>query len=146
MQNNLKISRKRLLIIDDDEDLLNILKEYFESCGYQIYINNNASDVFNVVKENQPDLIILDYLLNGINGGEICHQLKNSTVASHIPVMLLSAYPRVLLSLGLYGCDLFIPKPFDLSILVDGIKQLLPADQTGIQPAPFKAPITHYLC
>jgi CheY-like chemotaxis protein len=116
-----------------------MLKDFFESCGYETYTNNNASDVFEIVEQKQPDLILLDYLLKGINGGEICHQLKTSHIARHIPVMLLSAYPRVLLSLGLYGCDRFIPKPFDLSMLTDEVKQLLHNDQTDAQPGPLHA-------
>jgi DNA-binding response OmpR family regulator len=125
MKTDLKISRKRILIIDDDADLLDILKGYLTSCGHDVYTRDNATEIFSIIDEYRPNLVILDYLLNGINGGEICHEVKNSYIGSQIPVMLYSAYPRVLLSLGLYGCDLFVPKPFDLSELSQSVDQLL---------------------
>ncbi len=69
----------------------------------------------------KPDLVIIDYLLKGINGGEVCHQLKVNEQTSKIPVILMSAYPQVFKSLGNYKCDEFIAKPFDLYDLVEAI-------------------------
>lgn len=73
----------------------------------------------------KPDLVLLDYLLPGINGGELCGQIKRHQAFSKIPVIIYSAYPKVLTSLGDYGCDLFLPKPFDLDELAKHIETLL---------------------
>lgn len=63
-------------------------------------------------------------MLNGINGGELCHQIKSSGQNGGLPVMIFSAYPRVIQSLGFYGCNAFMPKPFDLSLLVAQVNAL----------------------
>jgi len=133
MRTGLEIQRKKILIIDDDTDLLDILKEFMSSCGFNTRVAESATDIFQIIEQFKPDLIVLDYLLNGINGGEICHQIKTSVYGKYIPVIIYSAYPKVLLSLGTYGCDLFISKPFDLDFFVRSTKQLLqsnPLQQT----------------
>lgn len=80
-----------------------------------------AGQLQNVTAIN-ADIVILDYILFGINGGELCHMLKTTPETCHIPVIMVSAYPRVLESLGNYGSDAFIAKPFNLSDITDTIK------------------------
>jgi CheY-like chemotaxis protein len=72
----------------------------------------------------RPDIVILDYILNGINGGELCHQIKMNRHTAQLPVVIMSAYPKVLQSLGDYGCNTFIPKPFDIDHILNCIKEL----------------------
>lgn len=74
----------------------------------------------------EPHLVLIDYLLKGINGGEVCHQIKSGYETSRVPVIMISAYPRVFESLGTYGCDEFIAKPFDLYSLVEKVKSYMP--------------------
>src|SRR5438067_1796848 len=118
MQAKLNIQKAKILIIDDDADLLELLQDFLQGEGFEVKTNKSSAGIFETITQFQPDLIILDYLLDGINGGELCHQVKSTT---HIPVILYSAYSRVLLSLGTYGCDQFIPKPFDLYFLLESV-------------------------
>jgi CheY-like chemotaxis protein len=67
-----------------------------------------TDDIFALIEKFNPDLIILDYILNGINGGELCHQVKHNSKTSLIPVIIYSAYTKVIQSLGDYGCDAFV--------------------------------------
>lgn len=115
---------KRVLIIENDDSILNVIEEALNYEGYDVNGRLETPDIFPLIEQYQPDIVILDYLLNGINGGEICHQIKVNSSTSALPVIIMSAYPRVLQSLGDYGCNKFIPKPFDLSELVDNIKSL----------------------
>jgi DNA-binding response OmpR family regulator len=126
MRAGLTIQKTKILIIDDDADLLELLQDFLQSTGFEVKTNKSSGGIFETITQYQPDLIILDYLLDGINGGELCHQVKTTT---HIPVILYSAYSRVLLSLGTYGCDQFIPKPFDLDFLLESVRRL-----SGIKP------------
>lgn len=92
---------KRILVIDNDKDLLEILKEalaydYFEVTAVDAVDNT----VFELINEHRPDVVLLDYLLWGVNGDEICHQIKSNPQTANLPVIMFSAYPRVLLSLG----------------------------------------------
>ena len=120
---------KRVLIIDDDKDLLEILAEYFGMEGFDVKTTSDTNNILDTLFNYKADIILIDYILKGINGGELCHQLKSSALYRQIPVGIISAYPRVLLSLGNYGCDIFISKPFDLSGLIKQVRQLL---ETGL--------------
>jgi len=116
---------KKILIVDDQSDTLDLLKEIFEDEGYLVTALPYTEDIIRSITQYQPDLVMLDFLLAGINGGELCHQLKTNSLSAHIPVIMLSGYPRVLESLGSYGADAFIAKPFDLTHLTDTVKHWL---------------------
>lgn len=115
---------KRILILDDDKDVLDVMEEALSYEGYDVRTITATENIFPLLEEFQPDLLMVDYLLQGINGGEICSQVKKNEQTCGLPVVILSAYPRVIGSLGYYHCNKFIPKPFDLHELIDDIKQL----------------------
>ena len=83
------------------------------------------SAALEMVQQTRPDLVIVDYILNGVDGGEVCQQIKVDNKTSNLPVMLMSAYPKVFKPLKDYGCDDFIAKPFDLDDFVVRIKKLM---------------------
>jgi len=114
-----------ILILDDSQDILDALQQAFTEEGYTVTTYNYCEDILQLVKEHQPNLVLLDYLLFGINGGELCHHIKTDPLTKHIPVILMSAYPRVLESLGDYGSNAFIAKPFDLEVMYATIKKCL---------------------
>ncbi|MGN6180918.1 MAG: response regulator [Mucilaginibacter sp.] len=118
---------KNILIVDDQSDILDVLKEALEMEGYNVIALSYTEDIINSVKKFNPDLVMLDFLLAGINGGEHCHFLKSNPLTSHIPVVMMSGYPRVLESLGNYGADAFIAKPFGLEEITSTVKSLLEA-------------------
>jgi twitching motility two-component system response regulator PilH len=113
-----ELKPKRILIIDNDESVLEVLQEIFKNDGYETDCYGQVEDIFKLVDDFKPDLVLLDYILPGINGGELCAQLKKDQVTRHIPVVICSAYPQVMLSLGSYGCNAFISKPFELRDIV----------------------------
>jgi CheY-like chemotaxis protein len=90
----------------------------------------SVTEIIALAEETQPDLVLLDYLLGGINDGEYCHQLKHHPHTGHIPVIMLSAYQRVIESLGDYGWDAFVAKPFDLEQLARQTERLLQKSAT----------------
>lgn len=115
----------KILIVDDDSALTEVLEELFNQIGYRTKAVNCVDNIIKLILEFQPDLILLDYLLPFVNGGELCSQIKRNKSTSHLPVIIFSAYPKVLLSLGDYGCDAFIAKPFDLDSLIFHIEKCL---------------------
>ncbi|MDB5000587.1 MAG: hypothetical protein JWR76_1664 [Mucilaginibacter sp.] len=116
---------KRLLILDDDKDILDVMCEIFSGEGYEVKTIENADNILNDIKYYHPDIILIDYILKGINGGEICHQIKTNVATCTIPVIIVTAYSRVINSLGDYGCNSFVSKPFEVTELVQQVNELL---------------------
>jgi len=116
---------KSILIIENDESLMQMMQEVFEDAGYRTHCFQQVEDIFALVEEFRPDAILMDYLLPGINGGELCAQLKREPVTNRIPVIICSAYPQVLLSLGSYGCNAFIAKPFNIDDIIKQIEDCI---------------------
>jgi len=116
---------KRLLIIDNDAEVLNVMQEALVYEGFEVKIQEDTHNIFQVINDYKPDLIMIDYILDGINGGETCHEIKVNLATGHIPVVIVSAYSKVILSLGNYRSDAFLAKPFGLDELVQVVNKLL---------------------
>ncbi len=110
---------KKILVIDDNSALLDLLNEALSGEGYEVECVSQVDNVYEAVRSSHANLVIIDYILEGINGGELCHQLKINPRTQHLPVIMISGYPRVLESLGNYGADHFLAKPFDLGELLN---------------------------
>lgn len=116
----------RILVLDDDQALLGVMKEILSLNGFDVVTSDPTYEITELIRVHRPDLIIMDYLMNDVNGGELCSVIKSDLSTQHIPVILLSAYNRIIQSLGTYGCDLFVAKPIEFSTLVYQINNLLP--------------------
>ena len=118
--------KQTLLIIDDDNDIRNYLVSTF-NLQYKVYQAKDGLEGIQLAQEQLPDLIITDIVMNGMNGIELCKAIKNNTVLSHIPVILLTASSSDEMQLtGMNsGADDYIKKPFDKEILMARVKSLL---------------------
>lgn len=117
--------QKRILVIDNDQDILEAVDAALSMEDYSVETSPIVEDIFKMIHEKNPDLILIDYLLFGINGGELCHMIKSEPSTAHLPVIIFSGYPKVIQSLGTYNCDAFISKPFDLDNFMTVIKECL---------------------
>lgn len=115
----------KILVIENDSSLAEMLSELFTFYGYQFKIYSDTEEILPLVEEYKPDLVLTDYLLSLVNGGELCSQIKRNKATADLPVIIYSAFPKVILSLGDYGCDAFIAKPFDLDYLMHKIESLI---------------------
>lgn len=115
---------KRILIIDDNKDLLTMLTAMLKTKGYSITVSETAENIIPVIKETKPDIIMMDMLLSGSDGREICKQVKADSSIASIPLMMLSAYPQAVSDCLKAGADAFIEKPFDMKILLDKLASL----------------------
>ena len=113
------------MIVEDDYDILCILTDMLNDEGYQVAGLNYTDNVAESVRQNQPDLLILDFLLAGINGGELCMELKAQAEFANLPVVLMSGFPRFLDSFGGFGSDGFIAKPFKADTLLHLVETCL---------------------
>jgi DNA-binding response OmpR family regulator len=115
----------KVLLVDNDESVLDMMQEALNYGGYEVRAISQTENIVPEIDAYNPDLVILDFMLTGANGGELCHQIKVNKKTADLPVVLVSAYPRVLKSLGDYGADDFISKPFDLDDFLGRIKSLI---------------------
>jgi CheY-like chemotaxis protein len=116
----------KILVIDDDLGILEALDMLLQEEGYRTEVSTkNGEYVERSIEREPPDLIILDILLSGHDGREICKRLKSDERTRHIPVMLISAHIRAELSAIEAGADAFLAKPFDISDLLDKVAELL---------------------
>jgi len=118
-------SKKRVLVLDDDLAVLEVIEQSLVYENFDVRTEGRSYNLLKTIEDYRPDIILLDFLLDGINGGEFCHQVKSNASTKHIPVIIISGFPRVFLSLGSYGCDDFLAKPFSLSELMKSINNCL---------------------
>ncbi len=102
------------------------MEEILRLNGFDVVTSPPTYDINELLLLHHPDLIIMDYLMNDVNGGELCSIIKSDINTQKIPVILLSAYNRIIQSLGDYGCDLFVAKPINFSTFIYQINNLLP--------------------
>ena len=116
---------KRILVLDDNHDILSIVHETLSYENFEVKSTGLSVEVVPLVESFNPDLIILDYRVAGLNGGELCMQIKSHPASRDIPVIIFSAYINHEEDIFAYGCDAIINKPFNLSELVDKVNKLL---------------------
>ncbi|MGD8490120.1 MAG: response regulator [Anaerolineae bacterium] len=114
------MSKGRLLIVEDDFDISNMLRIYFDSQGYETIVATRGKEALEICRRNLPNLVILDIMLPDINGYEVCTQLRSNLRTSHIPIIFLTQKDeRSDQITGLErGADDYITKPFDLQLLM----------------------------
>jgi len=113
------MAKGRILIVEDDADTARMLRLLFEQDDYTVHVVGRGTEVFDETRSRLPDLIILDILLPGMDGYEVCRQLRTAARTSHIPIIFLTqkdARGDKLAGLEL-GADDYITKPFDLDEL-----------------------------
>lgn len=130
-------SKKRLLLIEDEEDIASLIKLQAELYGYAIHVEVDGLNGFLAVKREKPDLIILDIMLPGKNGFDVCRKIKSDPELKSIPVIILSAKgDEIDLVLGLeLGADDYVTKPFSPKVLFSRVKAVLRRHSSGDAPA-----------
>jgi len=117
---------RRVLIIDDNDDILEILQIIFSDEGYNVIICNSG-EAANRIHEIAPDLILLDINIAGAvrNGAQICAEVKERYADRALPVILVSAESDINIIADKCGADSFIRKPFDIYQLLIHIKKFI---------------------
>lgn len=119
------IKGKRILVVDDNEDLTQIVSLVLKSNGYEVETCNSIPDAHSYVKDWQPEVLVLDINVSGEDGRYFCSNLKENT-NTPVKVILMSGYDNNLGAAIWHGADDFIAKPFGMEELVGKVKlQLL---------------------
>jgi two-component system, OmpR family, alkaline phosphatase synthesis response regulator PhoP len=119
--------KKSILLIEDEEDIAALIKLQADISGYKLHVETDGINGYRAVEREKPDLVILDIMLPGQNGLDICRKMKHSPELKNIPVIIISAKNEELdVVLGLeLGADDYVAKPFSPKILFSRIKAVL---------------------
>ena len=118
-------NKKKIVVVDDNDDFVTLVRGILESKGYGVNSANNGQELFSHLKNEKPDLIILDIMMPQMNGLEVLSRLKSIPETASIPVILVTAkgqYNDVLKGYQL-GTDYYISKPFTSEALADALNK-----------------------
>lgn len=117
---------KKILILDDDRDILEILSILLADSGYEIETLSSGEKIFDTIKKFNPDLVLMDVMLAGMDGRVICKRIKEKESTHELPVILISGTHNLAKSLTELGApNDFVAKPFDINYLLEKIKKQL---------------------
>lgn len=121
------MSKKRILVVDDEVDLVETVRFSLELEGFEILVAYNGEEALNQARKEHPDLILLDLMLPKLDGYKVCRLLKFDERYKHIPILMLTAKTQDKdKAIGLEtGANEYITKPFDMDDLMKKVKEYL---------------------
>ncbi|KIH77368.1 twitching motility two-component system response regulator PilG [Geoalkalibacter ferrihydriticus] len=121
------MSKKKILIVEDEESLLKLESILLTSKGYEVRGVANGRAALEGLEEDMPDLVLLDIMLPEMDGFEVCRRIKQNPVTRHIPVIMLTAKKtREDMERGReVGADCYITKPFKSAMVIETIQRYL---------------------
>jgi DNA-binding response OmpR family regulator len=113
---------KKIVIFDDDKEILTALESVLDFVDWDLVTFSSGQDALSVIAKEKPDLILLDVLLDGFDGREICRSIKEDADLKHIPIILISGQQGAETTHKQdFGPNDFLPKPFDIGDLIDKV-------------------------
>jgi DNA-binding response OmpR family regulator len=101
-----------VLVVDDDEDMLVLVQHKLAADGFDPICSPNGTKIMEIIARKHPDLVLLDIHMNGVDGGDICHEIKSNPDTAAIPIIILSANHDLESVARDCGADAYIQKPF----------------------------------
>lgn len=120
----------RILIIDDDPDIRMMVQNLLRKQGYEVETASHKEEAFEQIASFRPALILLDVLLSGSDGRNICREIKSNDETSNIPVIMVSAHPSAAEKIKEYGANDFLGKPFHSEVLLQKVQRSLGTGET----------------
>ena len=119
--------KERILVVDDEKDILELIEFNLTNNGYKVKTTTSGEEALELVKKNEFDLIILDIMLPGIDGLDICKIIKADTQKSHIPVIMVTAKTEEVDRITGFeiGADHYVTKPFSPRELLAIVKSVV---------------------
>ena len=113
------------MIIDDDPDVRTVMNILMKKQGYEVETASGREEALSKLERFEPSVILLDVLLSGYDGRELCQELKADKKMKNIPVIMFSAHPGAAENISNYGADDFISKPFNTESLLEKLGKLV---------------------
>lgn len=121
------MAREHILVIEDEEDIQELLRYNLQREGYRVSLASSGEKGYELIRTEKPDLVVLDLMLPGMDGLEVCRRVKQDVETRHIPLVMASAKGEesdVVVGLEL-GADDYVTKPFSPKVLMARIKTVL---------------------
>lgn len=141
------MSKTRLLLVEDEEDIADLIKLHAELAGYKMIAETDGLNGYRAIEREKPDLVILDIMLPGQSGLDLCRKIKNHPDLKGIPIIMISAKSEeidVVLGLEL-GADDYVTKPFSPKVLFSRIKAVLRRGNEGEEKPPKLVQFGHFM-
>jgi DNA-binding response OmpR family regulator len=119
-----KLKRRKILLADDDPGILDAISMMLEDAGYEVETSVDGAIVQDM-REEVPDLLLLDIWMSGMDGREICKKLKSQKKTKHIPIIIISANRDTDRIAREAGADDFLAKPFEMDELLAKVAKYL---------------------
>lgn len=121
------MANEKIFIVDDEEHIIELLKFNFENAGYKVSTASNGIEALNKIKNELPNLILLDLMIPGLDGYDVCKEIRKDRSTQNIPIIMTTAKSEELDKiLGLeLGADDYITKPFSVRELLARVKAVL---------------------
>ena len=126
------MSNKLIFIVEDEPDILDVLSYNLKREGFDVKSSQNGADSIALIQKSKPDLVLLDLMLPGMDGLEVCRNLKTDERSISIPIIMVTAKGEesdVVLGLGI-GADDYIAKPFSPKELIARVKAVIRRSET----------------
>ncbi|MBD3258261.1 response regulator [candidate division GN15 bacterium] len=121
MSHKIKIQAAKVLVVDDEPEITDIVEAFLSDAGYTVNVENQPANALVKAREFLPDVVLLDIMMPGVDGYDICQQLKNDPQLAHVPIIFLTGKDRTD-DMGRsfkVGGDMFIKKPFSCERLLE---------------------------
>jgi DNA-binding response OmpR family regulator len=118
-------SAHNILVVDDDPDISMMLKLMLEYKGYSVTVLSKVEETVKTLEGNNYSMAIIDMLLSGVSGIDICTRIRNNQNTAQCPVLMISAHPNAKDICLQAGADDFISKPFDMNDILSRINHLV---------------------
>jgi len=118
---------KKILLAEDEPIILKFVSFRLEGLGYEIYKASDGAEALKLIKKHRPDLILLDVLMPGMDGYEVCRRVRMDKKLKHIPVILFTASDPTIVTAKVkeVGADDYIIKPFEPDSLLEKIQKYI---------------------
>lgn len=117
----MKKNNKRILVVDDDRGIGQMLKMVLERNGYDVLVSQKPEETEGNIIAHDIDLVLLDLLLSGSNGLDVCTRLRRDETTKHVTILMMSALHDAEKRCKAAGANNFFPKPFEINELLGKI-------------------------
>lgn len=121
--------KAKILVVDDDSGIGEMLKTLLEFYGYDVVVTERPEETESIILDQDIDLVMLDMLISGVNGTDVCIRLRETEATAKIPVLMMSALHDAGEKCKKAGANEFIAKPFEMDELIIKINEVLKAEE-----------------
>ena len=117
--------KAKILVVDDDSGIGEMLKTLLEFYGFRVVVTEQPEETEEIILNKKIDLVMLDMLISGVNGTDVCARLRENKATANIPVLMMSALHDAGEKCRNAGANDFIAKPFEMDDLIEKIDKVL---------------------